>query len=360
MKLNRLNSKRLLETQDVGLRNSLLNQDESDELNKEALEGFVHSDIMWSDVEHMDKRYASLKKIWGRGKWLFRGASILVICLFAGGYFLLNENSQNNKTEIKTTRVDKTAKTTNPAPNNSRNNQNDIELISEINNTPKNQFAPSIFSTTIPIPTLVSSSLGDNPTNEDSSTISMKTLQTKLVGSTDKLINAGQMGQEVFIYTLKTVDYRVYRKENTVIVDANSLLNGVSANQSNKSSSTENTERKEIAYFIFLSETMSYFTKGMFELASENFKLILEAYPDDVNAQFYGGLCALEKKDFRKSIPLFESVRIHNFTNFREEAEWKLLNAFILNKDLVKAKSLRDEIVQKNGFYAGQAKSISF
>jgi tetratricopeptide (TPR) repeat protein len=174
------------------------------------------------------------------------------------------------------------------------------------------------------------------------------------------LKNAGQMGQEVFIQTLKTVDYRVYRKDNTVIVDVNSLLNGVSANQSNQSPSTENLERKEIAYFVFLTETMRYFNKGMVDLASENFDLILETFPDDVNALFYSGLCALEKKDFQNSISFFESVRIHSFTNFREEAEWKLLNAFILNKDLVKAKSLRDEIVQKNGFYGGQAKSISF
>ena len=358
MKLNRLNSKRLLETQDADLRNSLLNQAEFDELNKEALDGFVHSDITWSDVQSMDKRYASQKKLWGKRKWLFRGLSMLFICLITGGYFLLNENTQNKKAEIEITEVNTTAKTTNPIPNNSNNNQNDDELSSVIKNTTNNQLASSIFSNTTP--TMGSSSLGDNPYFIDSSSGPMKTLQTKLVGSTNKLKNAGQMGQEVFIQTLKTVDYRVYRKDNTVIVDVNSLLNGVSANQSNQSPSTENLERKEIAYFVFLTETMRYFNKGMVDLASENFDLILETFPDDVNALFYSGLCALEKKDFQNSISFFESVRIHSFTNFREEAEWKLLNAFILNKDLVKAKSLRDEIVQKNGFYGGQAKSISF
>ena len=356
MKLNRFNSKQLLENQDAVYRKKLIDSVESDVIAEDALDGFLHSDITWSDVQHMDKRYAASKKLGTRSKWLFRGLSILALVLAAGSYFVTNYNKQKDNTENKIAAENKTAKITHATPNNSKKNQNDIELNSEIKNTTNNQLEPSIFSNTIP--TLVSSSLGDNPMIIDSSTTLMKTLQTKLVNSTDKLKNEGKLGREVFIQTLKTVDYRIYRKKNTLIVDGNSLLNGVSANQSNQSSSSENLERKEIAYFDFLTETMRYFNKGMIDHASENFDLILEAFPDDVNALFYSGLCALEKKDFQNSISFFESARIHSFNNFREEAEWKLMNVYILEKELSKAKSLRDEIIQKNGFYAKQAKSI--
>jgi tetratricopeptide (TPR) repeat protein len=236
------------------------------------------------------------------------------------------------------------------------NEANSNALNSGVQTVPTNIFVQSLIQNSIPSSDAVS--IENSPLFIDSSSGPMKTLQTKILSSSKKLKNEGQVGREVLIQTLKTVDYRVYRKENTVIVDGNSLLNGVSANQSNQSSSTENLERKEIAYFDFLTETMRFFNKGMIDLATENFDLILETFPDDVNALFYSGLCALENKDFRKSISFFESVRIHNFTNFREEAEWKLMNVYMLEKELSKAKSLRDEIIQKNGFYAKQAKSI--
>ena len=350
MKLNRLNSKHLLDTQDAVYRKKLIDSVESDVIAEDALDGFLHSDITWSDVQHMDKRYGASKKLWTKSNWLFRGLSILALILLAGSYFVTNYNKQKDNTE------NKIAKITQATPNNSKKNQNDIELNSGIDPIPTNTFVRSIVQSSILYS--VSESIVNNPILVDSLTSPMKTLQPNSLSSSKELKIDGKVGQEVFIRSLKTVDYRVYRKKNTLIVDGNSLLNGVSANQSNQSSSTENLERKEIAYFDFLTETMRYFNKGMIDLASENFDLILETFPDDVNALFYSGLCALEKKDFQNSISFFESVRIHSFNNFREEAEWKLMNVYILEKELSKAKILRDEIIQKNGFYAKQAKSI--
>jgi tetratricopeptide (TPR) repeat protein len=233
---------------------------------------------------------------------------------------------------------------------------NSNELNSRIDPIPTNTFVRSIVQSSIL--SSVSESIVNNPILVDSLTSPMKTLQPNSLSSSKELKIDGKVGQEVFIRSFKTVDYRVYRKKNTLILDESALLNGVSANNSGKITTIENQDVKEVSYFLFLSETMNYFNKGMIDLASENFDLILETFPEDVNALFYGGLCALEKKDFQKSITCFESVRINNFTNFREEAEWKLLNVYLLEKELSKAKSLRDEIIQKNGFYAKQAKSI--
>ena len=356
MKLNRFNSKQLLDNQDAVYRKKLIDSVESDVITDDALDGFLHSDITWSDVQRMDKRYEKSKQLWTKSKWLLRGLSILALVLVAGSYFVTNYNYEKVNTENKIATENKVIKDKRSAPISLINEANSNALNSGVQTVPTNIFVQSLIQNSIPSSDAVS--IENSPLFIDSSSGPMKTLQTKILSSSKKLKNEGQVGREVLIQTLKTVDYRVYRKENTVIVDGNSLLNGVSANQSNQSSSTENLERKEIAYFDFLTETMRFFNKGMIDLATENFDLILETFPDDVNALFYSGLCALENKDFRKSISFFESVRIHNFTNFREEAEWKLMNVYMLEKELSKAKSLRDEIIQKNGFYAKQAKSI--
>ena len=356
MKLNRSNSKYLLDTQDAVYRKKLIESVESDELNKEALDGFVHSDITWSDVQHMDKRYVASKKQWTRSKWLFRGLSILALVLVAGSYFVTKQSNQNDSKQNKIVAASKTIKNDRSIPPNLMDEANSNELNSGIDPIPTNTFVRSIVQSSIL--SSVSESIVNNPILVDSLTSPMKTLQPNSLSSSKELKIDGKVGQEVFIRSFKTVDYRVYRKKNTLILDESALLNGVSANNSGKITTIENQDVKEVSYFLFLSETMNYFNKGMIDLASENFDLILETFPEDVNALFYGGLCALEKKDFQKSITCFESVRINNFTNFREEAEWKLLNVYLLEKELSKAKSLRDEIIQKNGFYAKQAKSI--
>ncbi len=356
MKLNRSNSKHLLDTQDAVYRKKLIESVESDELNKEALDGFVHSDITWSDVQHLDKRYVASKKQWTRSKWLFRGLSILALVLVAGSYFVTKQSNQNDSKQNKIVAASKTIKNDRSIPPNLMDEANSNELNSGIDPIPTNTFVRSIVQSSIL--SSVSESIVNNPILVDSLTSPMKTLQPNSLSSSKELKIDGKVGQEVFIRSFKTVDYRVYRKKNTLVLDESALLNGVSANNSGKITTIENQDVKEVSYFLFLSETMNYFNKGMIDLASENFDLILETFPEDVNALFYGGLCALEKKDFQKSITCFESVRINNFTNFREEAEWKLLNVYLLEKELSKAKSLRDEIIQKNGFYAKQAKSI--
>ena len=356
MKLNRSNSKYLLDTQDAVYRKKLIESVESDELNKEALDGFVHSDITWSDVQHLDKRYVASKKQWTRSKWLFRGLSILALVLVAGSYFVTKQSNQNDSKQNKIVAASKTVKIDRSIPPNLLDEANSNELNSGIDPIPTNTFVRSIVQSSIL--SSVSESIVNNPILVDSLTSPMKTLQPNSLSSSKELKIDGKVGQEVFIRSFKTVDYRVYRKKNTLILDESALLNGVSANNSGKITTIENQDVKEVSYFLFLSETMNYFNKGMIDLASENFDLILETFPEDVNALIYGGLCALEKKDIQKSITCFESVRINNFTNFREEAEWKLLNVYLLEKELSKAKSLRDEIIQKNGFYAKQAKSI--
>lgn len=356
MKLNRTTSKHLLGTQDAVYRKKLIDSVASDAIAEDALDGFLHSDITWSDVQHMDKRYGASKKQWTRSKWLFRGLSILALVLVARSYFVTKQSNQNDSKQNKIVAASKTVKNDRSTPANLMNKANSNELNSGIDAIPTNTFVRSIVQSSVL--SSVSESIVHYPISVDSLSSPMKTLQTNTLSSSKELKNEGKVGQEVFIRSLKTVDYRVYRKKNTLILDESALLNGVSANNSGKINTIENQDVKEVSYFLFLSETMNYFNKGMVDLASENFDLILETFPEDVNALFYGGLCALEKRDFQKSIICFETVRIHKFTNFREEAEWKLLNAFILNEDLVKAKSLRDEIVQKNGFYAKQAKSI--
>ncbi len=357
MKLNRINSRQLLDTQDAVKRKAIIDQLETDELTKDALDGFLHSEISWTDVQQMDDRYKHERKGNFTFKWIIGGASMVILIVGLVIFYQINQPSTNqlvNHNYSKTTEPSKNKKDNLQTSNSNlvkAKSNNEVQLQARMANT-------SSLNKEITINEKEINSVVSSEIISDGSLKSMKVLDVKMFNSSDEIKNEGVNAQEVFIYSYKTVDYRVYRKENTLIVDANRLLNGVSANQSSKSSTVEISEQKEIGYFYFLTESMNYFKKGMLDLAMENFNLILKNFPDDVNALFYAGLCAVEKKDYKNSIAFFENVRIHKYSNFREEAEWKLLDVLIQTKDWEKAKSLRQTIIQKNGFYAGQAKAL--
>jgi tetratricopeptide (TPR) repeat protein len=175
----------------------------------------------------------------------------------------------------------------------------------------------------------------------------MSPLNAKVISKNNTKTIIGKQGIEVFILDYKTLDYRNYRKGVTKPLDALNLTNGTPANASERN--TLNQENQEIEYNYF-----SY----LYTLALENFNAILNTYPDDINALFYGGLCYFEQKQYNKSIAFFDQARKNSFLNFREEAEWLLLQSYVESNDFEKANALKNEIVNGNGFYAKRAKEI--
>ena len=164
--------------------------------------------------------------------------------------------------------------------------------------------------------------------------------------------------REVYLSGLKNIDYRAHRKSPFKI--KNSLDVGIPASQSSKEDKQEfpSLQTKEINYMEYLATSSSYFNKDQFKIALKHYLIILDTYPDDVNANFYGGLCYFNLGQFDKTTELLKKSYTFRFGNFREEARWFSARANLEQNYLVKGKYLLNEIIEEGGFYSKKAKVV--
>ena len=164
---------------------------------------------------------------------------------------------------------------------------------------------------------------------------------------------------EVYLNDLKTVDYRLLRDEKPIRL-LQDLPTGTPANQSNGTNQIEmdNTQVREINYIDYLEETQYYFDRQAFKRALRRYLIILEHYPEDVNAHFYSGLCYHNLGQYTKAIEHFDQSFTLQIGNFREESEWFKAKALLQLNDSVSAKLLLEKIEKENGFYSEQATEL--
>lgn len=164
--------------------------------------------------------------------------------------------------------------------------------------------------------------------------------------------------KEVYLSDLKNVDYRAYR--NRPIKVRNALEVGIPASQSSKDDKQEfpSLQMTEITYIDYLTTSSEYFSNGQFKLALKHYLTILDTYPDDVNANFYGGLCYFNLGKFEEATLLLKKSYTLGYGNFREEARWFSARAHIERKNDIKAKYLLNEIIEEGGFYSEKAKGL--
>ncbi|MEN9303766.1 MAG: hypothetical protein RL264_2195 [Bacteroidota bacterium] len=155
---------------------------------------------------------------------------------------------------------------------------------------------------------------------------------------------------ETYIQAFKVVDYRFYRKKTNEIAK-NDLLTGTPANFE-KTDSQENTESFNKEFYVnYLENSLVYLKNGQLDLANERFKKILETFPEDVNALFYGGYCSFQLKDFKTAEKRFSQLELCSFSNFDEEGEWYLLQTLKQIGDCHGFNRLKQRIDGKEHFY---------
>ncbi len=166
-------------------------------------------------------------------------------------------------------------------------------------------------------------------------------------------------GKEIYLHDMKLLDYRAYRSKPK-IASKQMILTGTPANIGETSEITETSgwENIEIPYIDYLNKTMELFSKGNNKKALTRFQLILETYPDDVNANFYAGLCYFNLKEYLSAIHSLDKCRDSKFINFNEESEWYIVKSYLANNDKSTAIELLQNIINKNGYYSGQAKKL--
>lgn len=165
-----------------------------------------------------------------------------------------------------------------------------------------------------------------------------------------------------YIENLYTVDYREIQRENSNIKYTRFELTGLTADfeSEDTKSRTDLIEKEvEIPYFDYLSKTMKLFSRNDYKKSLNRFLTILEQYPKDLNALFYGGHCYFNLSQYDKALEFFNlalaSEQSADFIAFREETEWYKSKTLIKLGRTNEAMELLDAIIMKGQFYSKDA-----
>ena len=169
-------------------------------------------------------------------------------------------------------------------------------------------------------------------------------------------INTGVM--ITYLYDLKIIDYtQIYEQE--IKKDKNAVISGLDARYENKknlnSTAASDDVIEYITYADFLEDCIMYYKSGRYELAIDNFKIILREHPEELNAWFYSGLSYFEIGDYVKALENLDFVIRHPVNEFNQEAEWYKVLTLIKLNSRDNAKDLLYKIISDSLFYYNQA-----
>lgn len=162
--------------------------------------------------------------------------------------------------------------------------------------------------------------------------------------------------KEIYLHDLKLVDYRKYRSKPTVKTKQ-MVLTGTPANMEGDQSETFESDWKDvdIPYIDYLDKSVQIFARGNYKRALTRFETIIESYPDDVNANFYAGLCLYNLGEYSNAIETFNKCINGSYSNFDEEGQWFIAMSYLKLNNKVQARRYFETIEAQDGFYAKQA-----
>ncbi len=125
----------------------------------------------------------------------------------------------------------------------------------------------------------------------------------------------------------------------------------------NRSQDSLRKENITLAYTRFMDDALGRFVNNDHKGCLDDLRFLLDQYPDDVNALFYGGLCAYNLGLYDRAGKLLQRAATHSVDVFDEEAAW--YHALTLER-LGQTEAAKEEfarIASQDGFYAKQAAS---
>jgi tetratricopeptide (TPR) repeat protein len=339
MSLSRKDLEKYFRTKDSTLKNAIEQKASDDPFDTDALEGWSASSVPLESMNAIDrKRFKGMY-------YKFALTSILFFAVSIGFmYFVTTKNEQSATkkiTEIKKPNNKSIYKDTITAVNLSPEQEliqpKTIKRNFQLKKENKIDFKPTSIQpdlTTQPLPIKKANSIP---------------------ASIKRRVN---LAKETYIHDFKVVDYRYYRSRPTSNLDKE-VLTGTPANSEISTNTSEESENiVEIAYVSFLGKSLKHFSQNKFKDALSRFDLILETYPDDVNALFYSALCHYNLNQFSLCEKKLIELKNAKFTNFDEEQEWYLLLTYYsLHKD-EQFLELKSRIIQGGGFYAKKAEKL--
>ncbi len=312
-----------------------------DDFDKDALQGWQKASAGMELMQPIDRRFMTKSKL---GYYI---AGALVLALI--GLFFLFPARQPKPNIAQTQKVTV--------------NKSDVvisEDIKKLEELPEElQITPQQMVSNFKSKQQEQEQTAANPDPDDDEVFMLPLKKIQLYSSKPKLTIEKEMAKEIYLSDLKLVDYRAYRTRPEIPSEQITFM-GTSADQEKKQTLHDNPEWKsiDIPYHDYLSQTMEQFKAGNFKQALNRANAILEFYPNDINALFYGGLCYYNLSEMDQAVNAFQQVIANQFSNFDEEALWYLANAYDLKNDKVKAKELFQAIVAQKGYYAKQAEKM--
>jgi len=160
----------------------------------------------------------------------------------------------------------------------------------------------------------------------------------------------------IYIYNLKVSDYnKLYfghsHTENALFKTHTPVF------KENKTSVADDfgTEQRIVPADRVLKDGLASFSRQNFGAALENFNLLLENNPADVNAQFYSALAYYNLDKTNRSIACLNEVLKNPNDTFYPEAQWYLALVNLKAGNRENAKQMLERIVSEKGFYSKRA-----
>lgn len=158
----------------------------------------------------------------------------------------------------------------------------------------------------------------------------------------------------MFFYDLKLVHPSELYPIDPVLELANGSVDARYADAQARSDARP-TDRN-VPYDRFFRTAMGKFARGDRQGCLEDLFVVLEEYPEDVNALFYAGLCSYDLGLFPRASELLDRARKHKVDTFIEEAEWYHALAVERARGSADALPLFNSVVERGGFYAARAR----
>ena len=295
-----------------------------DDFVMDALEGFETTESSWANFQRFDQKMR-IKQRRLRGLLSIAFVSSLLI----GAAFL-------PKSDTNTT---KTTSVTNPRPTQIKiHKQKDIAIMPRV--AIQEQFTPQ---------QVVEDLNAKMETAETKAEIwnelqRIPTREVELNRQKSKGL-ALKVARELIVQNFRVVDYRYYRNDDA------QFKQGYTENE-------QGEQNLKIPYTNVLNKAIGDFSKEQYKLALLNFDIILENYPDDANALFYGAMCLYNLGQFQQAEGRFLKLQNIPFANFSEEGNWYLLHVYQRTNNKKAFDMLKTTIVNQAGFYSTRAKNF--
>ena len=330
-------------------KNSIERKAENSSFDSDAMEGWEALDYKTDLMKNMDKKFIPKANI---SIFFIGGVSILLITTIV---LLSNYNVSKNYNTKYAEDINQEILST-PNSENLTIEKTDLTIPDSIESM---ETAPVLEQM---IPTKIIQEFKDMNDEELAiEKIDIVYLPLTLINEVEEkeIILEREYGKEIYFHDLKLLDYRKYRSDSKVRTKQ-IVLTGTSADKESQLSGGVESEWKniDIAYIDYINKTAKIFSKGNYKRALARYNTILASYGNDLNANFYAGLCLFNLKEYDKAISLFNKCMNNEYSNFDEEAQWMTALSYDKNGNTKKANEILINISSQNGYYASQANEI--